>query len=114
MTYYIKFALVFPGDCGCRQIWPAAFTSVGKQLFNFQVLEDALPDTAYKMLISRDHVCQHRAGVWNSVFSDQFREQIYIRCGNAKGEFVGLTPNPDQVAGYLLSYHICNSLPDDG
>ncbi len=39
-----------------------------------------------------------------------FGEQTYIRYGKAKGGLVGITLNPDQVAGWVLSYHICNTV----
>ncbi len=54
------------------------------------------------------HVCRHRDGVWNGVFSDQFGEQTYIRYGKSKGGLVGMTLSPDQVSGWILSSHICN------
>jgi len=47
-------------------------------------------------------------GLWNAVFSNEFGEQTYIRYGKAKGGLVGLTLSSDQVAGWVLSYHICN------
>ena len=34
--------------------------------------------------LSGEHVCRHQEGTWNSVFSDQFGEQTYIRYGKAK------------------------------
>ncbi len=57
-----------------------------------------------------EHVCRHKAGVWNSVWSDQFGEQIYIRYGKAKGGLVGLTLNAEQVASWVLSNNVCNLL----
>ena len=33
-----------------------------------------------------------------------------IRYGKAKGGLVGITLNPDQVAGWVVSYHICNTV----
>ena len=76
-------------------------------------MRGALLAAVNQMFTNEDHVCRHRSGVWNSVFSDQFGEQTYIRYGKAKGGLVGITLNPDQVAGWVLSYHI-RSLPDDG
>ena len=35
--------------------------------------------------LSGEHVCRHQEGTWNSVFSDQFGEQTYIRYRKAKG-----------------------------
>jgi len=71
-------------------------------------MQGALPDAAKEMFMTGDHVCRHREGVWNAVFSDQFREQTYIRYGKAKGGLVGLILSSDQVAGWVLSYHIGN------
>ena len=71
-------------------------------------MQRALPDAAKKIFMRGDHVCRHQEGVWNAVFSDQFREQTYIRYGKAKGGLVGLTLSSDQEAGWILSYHICN------
>ena len=50
------------------------------------------------------------------MFADQFGEQTYIRQGKAKGGLVGMTLSPDQVARWILSYHVCNtvSLAMDG
>ena len=73
-------------------------------------MRGALPAAARQMFLNGDHVCRHRSGVWNSVFSDQFGEQTYIRYGKAKGGLVGITLNPDQVAEWVLSYHICNTV----
>ena len=56
------------------------------------------------------HVCRHRTSCWNAVFSDQFGEQTYIRQGKAKGGLVGMTLSPDQVAQWVLSYHLCNTV----
>ena len=39
-----------------------------------------------------------------------FGEQTYIRYGKAKGGLVGITLNPDQVAGLVILYHICNTV----
>ena len=72
-------------------------------------MRGVLSAAARQMFMNGDHVCRHRSGVWNSVFSDQFGEQTYIRYGKAKGVLVGITLNPDQVAGWVLSYHICNT-----
>ena len=73
-------------------------------------MRGALLAAARQMFMNGDHVCRNRSGVWNSVFSDQFGEQTYIRYGKAKGRLVGITLNPDQVAGWVLSYHICNTV----
>ena len=56
------------------------------------------------------HVCRHKDGVWNAVFSDQFGEQTYIRYGKSRGGLVGLTLSPDQVSRWLLSYPVCNKV----
>ena len=61
-------------------------------------MRGALSVAALQMFMNGDHVRRHRSGVWNSVFSDQFSEQTYIRYGKAKGGLVGITLNPDQVA----------------
>ena len=69
-------------------------------------MQGALPDAAKEMFMRGDHVYRHREGVWNAIFCDQFGEQPYIRYGKAKGGLVGLTLSSDQVAGWILSYHI--------
>ena len=71
-------------------------------------MEHMLKAEAESMFLSGDHVCLHTNGSWNSVFSDQFGEQTYIRYGKSKGGLVGLTLSPDQVAGWVLSQHICS------
>ena len=48
-------------------------------------MRGALPAAARQMFMNGDHVCGHRSGVGNSVVSDQFGEQTYIRYGKAKG-----------------------------
>ncbi|MES9884700.1 MAG: hypothetical protein ABW185_27970 [Sedimenticola sp.] len=73
--------------------------------FLTQVDEEALT-TFY----NGQHVCRHKDGSWNGVFSDQFGEQTYIRYGKAKGGLVGMTLSPDQVAGWVLSNHTCNAV----
>ena len=67
-------------------------------------MRGALSAAALQMCMNGDHVRRHRSGVWNSVFSDQFGEQTYIRYGKAKGGLVGITLNPDQVAGLQRMY----------
>ena len=62
------------------------------------------------MFYMGQHVCRRNDGSWNSVFSDQFGEQTYIRHGKAKGGLIGMTLSPEQVTRWVLSYHICNSI----
>jgi hypothetical protein len=69
-----------------------------------------LDEEALAMFYMGHHVCRHRNGIWNSVFSDQFGEQTYIRHGKAKGGLVGMTLSPDQLSRWVLSYHICNTV----
>ena len=64
-------------------------------------MQGALPDAAKEMFMRGDHVCRHREGVWNAVC---------IGYRKAKGGLVGLTLSSDQVAGWVLSYHICNTV----
>ncbi len=73
-------------------------------------MENVIEDEAKEMFLAGDHVCRHTEGVFNSVFSDQFGEQTYIRYGKAKGGLVGLTLSQDQVACWVLAYHICNQM----
>lgn len=70
-------------------------------------MSGGLPKDAETMLMKGERVC-HQDGIWNSVFSDQFGEQMYIRYGKAKGGLIGLTLSADQVVGWLLSYHMCH------
>ena len=75
-----------------------------------------LGEEALAILHMGQHVCRHRTGSWNAVFADQFGEQTYIRQGKAKGGLVGMTLSPDQVARWIFSYYVCNtvSLAMDG
>ena len=54
--------------------------------------------------------CRHREGVWNSVFATQFGEQTYIKNGNSKGGLAGLTLSAQQVARWILSNNVCNTV----
>ena len=56
------------------------------------------------------HICQHAAGVWNAISEEQFGEQTYIRYGKSKGGLVGISLPADQVAGWVLSHHMCDTL----
>ena len=67
-----------------------------------------VPQEGMQMYLDGHHVCRHKEGVWNAVFSDQFGEQTYIRYGKARGGLVGKTLSPDQVARWVLSSNICN------
>ena len=67
-----------------------------------------LPDEVEKMFLDGEHVCRHRKGAWNAVFTDQFGEQTYIRHGKSRGGLVGITLSPEQVARWILSNNICN------
>ena len=73
-------------------------------------MENTLTDEVKDMFLRGEHVCRHSDGKWNSVFSDQFGEQTYIRYGKAKGGLIGLTLSSEQVATWVLSHHVCNLL----
>jgi hypothetical protein len=75
-----------------------------------QEMQGAFPSEARAMFMNGEHVSRHRDGVWNSVFSDQFGEQTYILYGKVRGGLVGAASSPDQVAGWVMSYHICNTV----
>ena len=67
-----------------------------------------LPEDAQNIFLTGEHVCCHKNGTWNAVFSDQFGEQTYIRYGKAKGGLVGLTLSSEHVARCVLFHHTCN------
>ena len=73
-------------------------------------MRKCLPEEVEQKFMNGDHVCKHRDGVWNGVFSDQFGEQTYIRYEKSKGGLVGLTLSPNQVARWVLSNNICNTV----
>lgn len=79
-------------------------------LWYLMEMNSSLPTDAAAMFLDGQHVCRHKKGSWNSVFSDQFGEQTYIRYGKAKGGLVGMTLSADQVAGWTLSYHMCHMI----
>jgi hypothetical protein len=79
-------------------------------LWHVLEMETLLPTDAQYMFTSGNHVCRHKSGAWNAVFSDQFGEQAYMRYGKAKGGLVGMTLSPDQIAGWVLSYPVCHAL----
>jgi hypothetical protein len=90
-------------------LWAAGHWFYAKYLlWHLIEMEHLLDEEAESMFLSGDHVCRHTDGSWNSVFSDQFGEQTYIRYGKSKGGLVGLTLSQDQVAGWVLSQHVCN------
>ncbi len=64
---------------------------------------------ALEMYMSGDLLsCKHKQGLFNAVFADQYGEQTYIRYGKAKRGLKGITLNEEQVATWLMSYHLCN------
>ncbi len=69
------------------------------------------------MYLDGHHVCRHKEGAWNAVFSDQFGEQMCIRHGEERGGLMGktLSLSLDQVARQVLFNNICKlvSLPMD-
>ena len=67
-----------------------------------------LPEDAQNIFLTGEHVCRHKNGTWNAVFSDQFGKQTYIRYGKAKGGLVGLTLSSEQVARCVLFHYTCN------
>ena len=73
-------------------------------------VHEEIPEEAEEPFLTGEHVCRHKGGFWNGVTSDQFGEQTYIRFGKSKGGLVGISLSKDQVAGWILSYHICNML----
>ncbi|KAG0727208.1 hypothetical protein GWK47_035119 [Chionoecetes opilio] len=91
--------------------WAAGHWQYAKYItWHLIEIESLLNEEAKRMFLMGDHVCRHKDGTWNGVFGDQFGEQTYIRYGKAKGGLVGLTLSQDQVAGWVLSQHICNLL----
>ena len=73
-------------------------------------MRKCLPEEVEQKFLNGDNACQHRDGVWNRIFSDQFGEQTYMRYGKSKGELVGLILSPNQVAQWVLSNNICNTV----
>lgn len=73
-------------------------------------MRKCLPQDVEQLFVDGEHVCRHRDGSWNAVFADQFGEQTYIRYGKSKGGLVGLTLSPEQVARWVLSNNICNTV----
>ena len=55
-----------------------------------------------------EHVCRQNNGVWNAVFLDQFGDQTYME--KVKGGLVGKSLSSEQVAGWVLSHHLCKFL----
>ena len=73
-------------------------------------MENNLPKEIHSSFLRGEHVCRHSNGFWNAVFLDQFGEQTYIRYGKAKGGLVGKSLSSEQVAEWVLSHHICNTV----
>ena len=73
-------------------------------------LQQRLPAIAELPFIMVDHVCRHSDGPWNGVSTDQFGDRTCIRYGKSKGGLVGISLSEDQVAGWVLSNHVCNML----
>ena len=67
-----------------------------------------LPEDAQNIFLTGEHVCCHKNGTWNAVFSDQFGEQTYIRYGKAKVGLVGLTLSSEHIARCVLFHYTCN------
>ena len=76
-----------------------------------QDMDANLPPAIKEQYLTDGHTCRHAAGVWNAVSEDQFGEQTYIRYGKSKGGLVGISLSADQVAGWVLSHHVCDTLP---
>lgn len=70
-------------------------------------MDGMLVNEAKQYFLQGYHVCKHKSGNWNSVPLDQFGEQTYIRKGKARGGLVGISLSNDQVAGWVLSHHLC-------
>ena len=66
-----------------------------------------LPEDAKSVLMAGAFVCRHREGVWNSVSAVQFGKQMCIRYGKSKGGLVGISLSSEQVACWILFYHLC-------
>ena len=81
------------------QQMPSHFIAAGHSNYarygTWYILErqGALPTAACQKFLNGDHVCRHMSAIWNSVFSDHFGKQTYIRYSKAKVE-------SDQVAGW--------------
>ena len=79
-------------------------------MWHIEEFQNGLEEGCLSQFMAGLHVCRHRSGSWNAVFSDQFGEQTYIRQGKAKGGLVGMTLSADQVAGWILSYPVCHAV----
>ena len=75
-----------------------------------QYMDANLPPAINEQYLTDGHTCRHAAGVWNAVSKDQFGEQTYIRYGKSKGGLMGISLSADQVAGWVLSHHMCDTL----
>ena len=73
-------------------------------------MTSSLPDTMRSAFLGSEHVCRHHAGIWNSVFLDQFGEQTYIHYGKSKGDLVDKSLSSDAVSEWIFSHHHCNTL----
>ena len=78
-----------------------------------QDMDANLPPAIKEQYLTDGHTCRHATRVWNAVSEDQFREQTYIRYGKSKGGLVGISLSADQVAGWVLSHHMCDTLAMD-
>jgi len=69
-----------------------------------------LPVEAKDDLLSGAFVCRHKAGSWNAVSVDQFREQTPIKIG--KGGLKGIMLSSTQVAEWIDSFPISAYVSD--
>ncbi len=64
-----------------------------------------LPQDSLKTVYFGHHVCRHKPGSWNSVFSDQFGEHVYL-LWKSKGwsERTDFVTRSECILGTLLPY----------
>ena len=58
-----------------------------------------LEEKTKSMFELEDNVFRHSDGILNSLFSDQFSEQTYLRYGKVENGLVEITLSQEQVAG---------------
>lgn len=72
-----------------------------------------LPREVLSKFMNGEHVMRHKAGIWNSIWSDMFIETTFMRYGHGPGGLIGITLKPSALKRWALSLHICSRLLKD-
>ena len=66
-----------------------------------------------EMFLKRDHMMQHKKGLWNGIWSDMYIESMFMRYGHGIHGIVGITLKPSRLKKWAYSMHTFSQIVHD-